>query len=246
MFTDESVDRESRQKLYVQLLSILKGKIDKGEWLSGEKIPAEDDLCRSYNVSKATVRIAVAELVRDGLLKRWQGKGTFVANLPPRSGMAMKTRLTEDMFGKGVSAERELISRGIKSVPDDIRRIFRDENEIYHIVCRRVVDDDAAYMEESFITPEMLPGIEHEDVSGISFYSLVQERAARRVARVVQTIEGADISAEAALILDVDEGSPGIMLHRLLAASDSSPIAYTRLVGSGRKYRIQTEFERLN
>ena len=245
MYTDETVDRESQQKLYVQILSILRGKIEKGDWTSGDRIPTEVELCKTYSVSKATVRIAIAELVRNGFLSRWQGKGTFVANTNPNPGMTLKTRLTEDMFGEGVNVKKEVIERGVMEPRDDIRSVFLGEEEIYQIRCRRVVEDEPAFIEESFVPLHIFPGIADEDICGSSFYELVQNKASKKVDRVVQNIEITDIHGEAAKVLRLIDGSSVLLLHRLLAGSDGAPIAYTRMYGSGRKYRLQTEFERI-
>jgi len=89
MWTEKTVDRESQQKLYVQMYSIIREKIEKNEWPIGTQIPTEDDLCKSYNVSKATVRMAITELVKNGYLKKQQGKGTFVTYSVPGLGIAM-------------------------------------------------------------------------------------------------------------------------------------------------------------
>ncbi len=93
----EPVDRESKQKLYVQIYSIIKEKIENGEWPAGTQIPTEDELCKTYDVSKVTVREAIQELAREGYLKRQQGKGTFVLYSVPHLGLAMRTRLTETL-----------------------------------------------------------------------------------------------------------------------------------------------------
>lgn len=241
----ETVDRESQQKLYVQIYSIIRGKIEKGEWPGGAQIPTEDELCRTYDVSKATIRIAVAELVRDGYLKRQQGRGTFVSPSTPHMGVTMKTRLTEDMFGEGVKAEREILARGIMESTEDVRPYLGVGDNIYYILCKRVVENEPAYIEESFVPLVMFPGIEHEDICRSSFYDLIQERAVRKIYKVVQTIEVTEIRGNAAGILKVPDGAPGLLLHRLLIGSDGTPIAYTRLCGSGTKYKIQTEFERI-
>ena len=120
MLTEKTVDRESLQKLYVQMYSIIKEKIEKREWPHGAQIPTEDELCKSYDVSKATVRMAVAELVRGGHLKKQQGKGTFVTFTLQDPGVAMKTKLTEDMFGEGVNARKELIEKGLKEPSEEM------------------------------------------------------------------------------------------------------------------------------
>ena len=55
---DENKNRENLQKLYVQLCDIIKRKIEGKEWGVGLQIPTEDELCRAYEVSRATVRAA--------------------------------------------------------------------------------------------------------------------------------------------------------------------------------------------
>jgi len=246
MWIEDTVDRESQQKLYVQMYTIIKGKIEKGEWLSGMQIPAEDGLCKMYDVSKATIRLAISELARDGYLRRLQGKGTFVTySIPLYSGIAMKTRLTEDMLGEGVRVKKEIVRKGVRKPSEDVRVYFGSEDTIYHILCKRVAEDEPAYVEESFIPLFIFSAIEDEDFCRNSLYDLIQTRSMRRIHKVVQTIEVTEIKGDGATILKMREGSPVLLLHRLLIVSDKAPIAYTRLFGSGRKYKIQTEFEKI-
>ena len=246
MTTEQTIDRQSQQKLYVQIYSLIKDKIETGDWPAGSQIPTEDELCRTYEVSKATIRIAISELVRGGYLIRKQGKGTFVtyysrANL----GLDMKTRLTENMFGEGVRVKKEILVKGVKQPSDEIQEYLKTGDDIYYVLCKRVVDGETAYLEESFFPLVMFSGIEAEEICQTSFYNLVQEKSDRRISKVIQTIEVTEIHGDAAEILKVKEGSPALLIHRLIVGSHGGPVAYTRLIGSGRIYKIQTEFERI-
>jgi len=251
MLTEKTVDRESLQKLYVQMYSIIKEKIEKREWPNGAQIPTEDELCKSYDVSKATVRMAVAELVRGGHLKKQQGKGTFVTFALQDPGVVMKTKLTEDMFGEGVNARKVLIEKGLKEPSEEMKSVLKvsdndDESTVlFYILCKRVVNNETAYLEESYVPLAMLPTIENEDLCRKPLYDLIQEKSVRKILKVVQTIEIAEARGDVASLLLVPEGSPALLLHRLLIGSDSRPIAYTRLLGTGKKYKILTEFERI-
>jgi len=248
MLTEKTVDRESRQKLYVQMYSIIKEKIETREWSNSAQIPTEDELCRAYDVSKATVRMAIAELVRNGYLKKLQGKGTFVTHALLDLGIAMKTRLTEDKFGEGVKAKREVLRKGLKDPTAEIREFLRfngSADSTYYILCRRLVDEEPAYLEESFVPLAVFPGIEHEDICQRPFYDLIQEKGMKKIFKVIQTIEVGEIQGETAVLLKAPEGSPALLLHRLLIGSDTNPIAYTRLTGMGKKYKIQTELEKI-
>lgn len=245
MWIETTIDRGSQQKLYVQIYTIMKGKIENGDWPSSIQIPTEDELCKSYDISKATVRIAISELVREGYLVRKQGKGTFVTNYIPHLGMDVKTRLTENMFGEGVKVKKEILMKGVKEPTADIKEYLKVEDEIYYVLCKRVVEGETVYLEESFFPLFLFPGIESEDICQTSFYDLIQEKANRKISKVIQTIEVTEIEGDAANILKVKEGSPALLLHRLLIGSNGSPIAYSRLKGSGKTYKIQTEFEKM-
>lgn len=245
MLIEKTIDRESQQKLYVQIFDIIKEKIDKGEWPAGTQIPTEDELCKTYDVSKATVRIAISELDRDGYLVRKQGKGTFVKYSMPHLGMDMKTRLTENMFGEGVKVKKEILVKGVKKPSEDVKNYLMAEDDIYYVLCKRVVDGEPAYLEESFFPLFMFPGIEVEDICQTSFYNLVQEKSNRKISKVIQTIEVTEIQGDSADILKVKDGSSALLMHRLLVGANGRPIAYTRLIGSGRTYKIETEFERI-
>jgi len=245
MWIDQTIDRQSQQKLYVQVYSIIKEKIEKGDWPSAAQIPTEDELCRSYDVSKATIRIALSELVRDGYLRRQQGKGTFVAFAMPDFGMAMKTSLTEEMFGEEVHVKKEILVKGVKEPSDDIKTYLKIDDSIFYVLCKRVVDGNPVFLEELFFPLFIFPGIENEDICQTSFYKLAEKKSVKRISRLLQTIESTEIGGDAADILKLKSGSPAILLHRLLIDSQGGPIAYTRLTGGGRTYKIRTEFERI-
>lgn len=73
------IDHDSPIPLYYQLKHLLKEKIQGGELAPGARIPTEEELCKEYRISRTPVRQALMDLVREGLLKRTAGRGTFVA-----------------------------------------------------------------------------------------------------------------------------------------------------------------------
>lgn len=245
MQSESTIDRESRQKLYVQIYGILKEKIERCEWPVSAQIPTEDELCRAYNVSKATIRIAISELVRDGYLRKQQGRGTFVAVSMPHLGMALRTIFTEEMYGEGVKGRKEVLVQGVKEPPEDVRSHLRFGEDIFCVLLKRLIDDTPAYVEESYVPLKVFPDVASEDIGRASLFCLIQDRALKKIFKVVQTIEIAQLSGDIPAILSVPQGSHGLVMHRLLLGSDGEPIAYTRLTGTATKYKIQTEFERI-
>lgn len=57
---------------------LIKNKIEKGVYVPGDRIPTERALCEKYDISRAPVRQALADLVQEGYIRRQSGRGTFV------------------------------------------------------------------------------------------------------------------------------------------------------------------------
>ena len=79
----------SSSPLYHQLMQRIADDIEKGNYPVGSRIPPEHELEETYQVSRVTVRRALAELTSEGLLERKQGKGTFVST--PRISQDLKS-----------------------------------------------------------------------------------------------------------------------------------------------------------
>ncbi|MFO0754521.1 MAG: GntR family transcriptional regulator [Thermodesulfovibrionales bacterium] len=242
---NKTVDRFNQEKLYLQLTRILREEIRSGEWAKGCRIPTEEELCKKYTVSKITVRQAIHNLVADGYLLKVQGKGTFVNSVLPAAGLAMKTRLTEEMFGEEVAVEKEVLLKEIRESAPDARSYLKTDDVLYYLLCRRAVNGEPEYLEESFIPCRMLPDLESLDSARSSLYSLLQEKGLKKIFKVLQTVEVARVEGEWAKRLKAEEGGPVLVVHRLLLSSDGTPVAYTRFLGRSDRYKFQTEFERI-
>ncbi|MGE5223635.1 MAG: GntR family transcriptional regulator [Omnitrophica WOR_2 bacterium] len=65
--------------LYLRIYADLKKRIEDGEWAYGAMLPSENDLCEMYHIARGTVRQVLAELEKEGLVRRERGRGTFIA-----------------------------------------------------------------------------------------------------------------------------------------------------------------------
>lgn len=74
-----NINKYSTVPLYHQLKTVIKLKIESGEYAADTQIPSEQDLCQEFDISRPTVRQAINELTASGHLYKLKGKGTFVA-----------------------------------------------------------------------------------------------------------------------------------------------------------------------
>jgi GntR family transcriptional regulator len=68
--------------LYVQVASVMRQRVETGQWLEGDKISTIDELEREFGVARVTIRQAIEILSSEGLLNAQQGRGTFVSGKP--------------------------------------------------------------------------------------------------------------------------------------------------------------------
>lgn len=91
----DGLDRDSPVPLYLQIRQRLIGMIAK--WPDPEeKFPTDEQLAQHFDVAKATVRQALADLAQSGLLTRRRGAGTFV--VPPLVEKLRPNMNTEDQY----------------------------------------------------------------------------------------------------------------------------------------------------
>ena len=72
-----------RVKLYEDVANHIQDRIRSELWRAGDRIPAETDLAREFDVSRSTVREAVRSLQLAGILRSKAGSGTYVAQSAP-------------------------------------------------------------------------------------------------------------------------------------------------------------------
>lgn len=104
--------------IYIQLSELIIREMDAGRLMDGERLPTERDMARSYGTSVGTLRKALAELERKGLLKRVQGSGNYVQKAQTPAGLYAMFRL-ELHSGGGLPAAK-VLSVDVLEKPDTL------------------------------------------------------------------------------------------------------------------------------
>ena len=108
----------SRTSLADQIADTLREEITK-HYSAGDKFPGDAELANRFHVSGVTVRQAVFSLVREGLLVRHQGSGTYIAATSQPQYIAIVSEL--DVFHPAASPDRK--STRLNSSHTDISRM---------------------------------------------------------------------------------------------------------------------------
>ena len=77
-FRKQRTESSSPLPLYYQIREVLREQIAEGSYAPHERLPSESELIESFGVSRITVRQALRDLQKEGLVFTIQGKGSFV------------------------------------------------------------------------------------------------------------------------------------------------------------------------
>jgi len=114
------LERAGPEPLYRQLAAQLKQSIREGQLKPGDRIDSEDLLSRRFAISRITVRQAIEELVRQHILVRRQGKGTFVTTPAVRHDLRRLHGLANSLFAQAPDASMSLLRYELRAAPAGI------------------------------------------------------------------------------------------------------------------------------
>lgn len=227
--------------LYMRLRQSLEAAIRAGHLADGEALPPERDIAEYANISRVTVRKAVDDLVKSGLLVRRHGSGTFVVRPGERvqQSLSMLTSFTEDMARRGLSTRSKWLERGLYyPSPEEMMKLgVSSETRIARLGRLRMASDLPLAIERASLSAEILP--DPDLVQGSLYAEL--GRSGFRPVRAVQRISACNIKDPNARILGVKPGDAGLSIERISYLASGRAVEFTRSLYRGDAYDFVAE-----
>ena len=208
----------------------------------GDALPSERRLATDLGVSRPTLRAVIDELVREGLLLRRHGSGTYVAE--PKIALPLTmTSFSEDMARRGMRPGSRVVSFELQAAGAKLgqRLQISPVDEVWVITRLRLADDDSMAIEWLHAPRRLLGDLRREELSDHSYYELLRERRGITIASGVQTIEPTVTSPEEAELLGVPVHSPAFLFERTTTSDGGEVVEFVRSVYRGDRYRLVTE-----
>lgn len=229
--------------LYYQLKEQLTLSIKNGTFKPGSRIPAEPELREMYNVSRITVRRAVDELCKEGLLEKKRGKGTYVASPKIRRKIAHLMGFTEacatsGMTASGMLIRKDLVSRDEIDLEDDV---LPDQKEWIYIQRIRYADKEPVMVENNYFPYPDYAFLMNEDLSGSLYGTLAKEHGILVTSSENSYIDLVVARGKTAGYLQVSGGTPLFYLHSEIYDQNENLIHIACQYISGDKYRFYLE-----
>lgn len=211
----------------------------------GSPIPTERSLAAEFDVSRTTVRQALAELTVEGRLLRVQGKGTFAAE-PKVAQRLQLSSYTEDMRAQGREPSSRLIEISEDPADIDLARLLaiRAGAKVLRMHRLRLADNEPMAIETTHLPLSRFRGLRRYVSSGGSLYQVLRERFGVEMGHAEETIETALASPEEAELLGADVGLPMLLLSRHSFDSTGNPVEWVRSVYRGDRYKFVAGLDR--
>lgn len=204
-----------------------------GEYAVDDQLPAEVELANGLGVSRTTLREAVGRLVAQGLLRREQGRGTYVRR---RSGIRISMLLEanlaiSDMIREmGLTPATSEVHAALAVPPEEVGMALGQPGLGQALVVRRVrtADGEPAVYSVDYLA--LAPGLPiHEDSYRGSVYELLASFHGQPVTSGHARVRAGLVDAELATKLNVPTGSLTLVLSQVHELADGTPVMFSHV-----------------
>lgn len=228
--------------IYVRLAAILREKVHQGEFAVGEALPSERDIAERMAVSRVTVRKAIDLLMREGVLSRKQGSGTYVA---PRieQPSSMLAGFSEDLRRRGLAAGSVWLEKTTDMAsPDEVIAFgFAVNTPVKRFRRIRTANGEPLALEHAVVPEAYLP--DHNSVE-TSLYAALTLTGAKPVTGL-QRVTASLATEDEAHHLGVPTGAAVLRIERRGYLGDGTMVELTRSAYRGDRYDFVSELREI-
>lgn len=225
------------QPLYQQVYNEIVKRIGDGYWRAGDILPSEFGLADELGVSQGTVRKALNQLVAENILRRRQGKGTYVSEHSHESSLYRFFRYREP-GGDGVIPETEIkdIRRRKANEQEQQKLGLKTDEEVVEMIRLRSVKNKPMMFEKVIQPLSVFPGIDKVVEIPNSLYAFYQEEYGISIVEVRDELHAVSIDQEVAEQLQLEANSPALMTERSSVNIDGRVVEWSQAYCSSQNF----------
>jgi GntR family transcriptional regulator len=215
----------ARRPIYAQIKQSIQSDIDQGVIPAGELLAPEVELAQRFGVSRPTVRQAILELTREGILARRRGKGTVVMRRQVDYPTGKLLSFTEEFAASGGQPSAKVRSQSIVSADRQlaVKLGIQINAPVFRLERVRSIDGSPVAWQVSHIAYSRVPSIEATDFRTASLYTTLRYRYGLTIASADEVIQAAVAEPLDSELLGVVTGSPVFRIERR-AFTDSAEV----------------------
>ena len=216
---------------HVKIERWLTDVIGRGDLVPGDRLPREDELAALFGVSRMTLRQALATLESLGTVVRSTGRtgGTFVTEPRIECDLTGLAGFTEQLRRANLRAGARMVSAMTVAAPAKAAEALamRRGAPVHAVVRVRTAQRKPVVLERSYFPVDLFPDLLEQRLTG-SLYGLLRRRYQQKPHMATENLEPVIAREEEAELLDIDEGSPLMLIERTAFTSAGQAVEYAR------------------
>ncbi len=227
--------------LYKKIKDHILARIASGEWQPSARVPSENELVKTFDVSRMTTNRALRELTAEGYLERVAGVGTFVAELKAQSHPLEIHNIAEEIRARGHEYSAAVLKIEEVDAQKDIAQSLNIAlgQAVFHSVIVHKEQNIPIQMEDRYVNKAIAPNYGGQDFTVITPYDYLMEIAPlQKAEHVVTAIMPSD---EIRHELQMAANEPCLLIKRR-TWTNGQVAASARLYHPGSRYELSGRF----
>lgn len=232
--------------LYTQIKGILRDRILDGTYHAHQQMPSESELMSTFGVSRITVRQALGDLQKEGLIFKIHGKGTYVSKPKAFQNVAELQGFGEAMSRMGYETFSRVVS--LKRLPADAtvgaKLGVSLSEEVVELRRVRYLNRAPISLDVTYVPKTIGERLAKEDLAHRDVFLILENDYGLALGEADLQIEAMLADDYLAHQLQVEEGAPVLRIERLTMTSDGKPIDYEHLYYRGDAFQYRMRIKR--
>jgi GntR family transcriptional regulator, histidine utilization repressor len=231
----------SLQPLYLQVKRHILDNIGSGKWGTSARVPSENDIVKSFGVSRMTANRALRELRDEGVLVRVAGVGSFVADSHAHAHPLEIRSIAEEIRRRGHAHRAEIVALERVRATPELAEDFgvAPRSELFCSVIVHFENDRPIQLEDRHVRPKLAPDYLKVDFKETTPYDYLVKVAPLQEAEHLLRAVMPDERTRKLLAMKRDEPCL-LMIRRTWTAGQIASTA--RLYYPGSRYELSGRF----
>lgn len=231
--------------MHTQIREIIRRRVLDGTYAPHSQMPSESQMMEAFAVSRITVRQALGDLQKEGLIFKVPGKGSFVAKPKAFQNLSRLQGFGEAMSPSGYETFSQVLSMRRVTATDIVARrlMLKPAAPVFEIQRLRFLNREPISVDLSYFRPEMGKRLAQEDLPTRDIFLILENDYGLALTHADVQIEAISAEEDLARHLRIEEGSPLLRIERLTYANEQ-PVDFEFLYYRGDAFQYRLRIDR--